>query len=83
MGWVGNLVKTSVMYFKGSKPFILALLIKLITAAELVPDCSEPKNKKFLRPSAMGLIVFSTWLLSMGAWPFSKNAFNSVSLPKR
>ncbi len=24
----------------------------------------------------MGLIVFSTWLLSMGAWPFSKNSFN-------
>jgi len=46
VGMGGNQAKVTEMYLKGTKPFILMLLIKLMVVAEIVSDGSEPKNKK-------------------------------------
>jgi hypothetical protein len=44
--------------------------INLMIAAASLPLRSDPANNQFERPSAHGLIWFSTWLLSMGTAPW-------------
>lgn len=46
--------------------------IKLMIVAAVFPLRSDPANNQFKRPSAHGLIVVSTGLLSMGTAPSSK-----------
>ncbi|MFM9993193.1 MAG: hypothetical protein ACKVOY_17330 [Burkholderiaceae bacterium] len=46
VGMGGNQAKATEIYLRGTKPFSLTLLIKLMVVAELVSDGSESKNKK-------------------------------------
>lgn len=60
----------------------LADWIKLIAAAARVPPRNDPANNQFERPSAIGRMRFSMWLLSGGKSPSSMKRVNARHRPR-
>jgi hypothetical protein len=54
--------------------------IKLMIAAAVFPLRSDPANNQFERPSAHGLILFSTGLLSMGTAAHPSSASKNTEI---
>ena len=59
----------SASHCAGLRPLSFAVPSRVWMAAARFPARSEPVNSQFFLPSAMGRIVFSTGLLSIGRCP--------------
>lgn len=66
---VGSFSRVSRSQAAGSSPLSLAVASRLWIAAERLPARSDPVKSQFFLPRAMGRIVFSTGLLSIGRSP--------------
>ena len=62
-GQTGNFSSVSLSQAQGSMPFSLAVPNRLCIAAARLPARSDPANKQFFLPMAMGRSAFSTGLL--------------------
>jgi energy-coupling factor transporter ATP-binding protein EcfA2 len=71
LGELGSLSRVSANQRAGSSPLSLAVANRLWMAAARRPARSEPANSQFFLPIAIGRIVFSTGLLSIGRLPES------------
>jgi hypothetical protein len=66
-GQAGSFSRVSLSQAKGSMPFNCAVASKDWIAAARCPARSEPVNIQFFLPIAIGRMMFSTGLLSMGS----------------